>query len=148
MRVVLCALLLAACAPKQHVFREPPTFRITPTVSPTATPVPVSPSPTHVVIAQAAAPAPLHQFPCRASWYAVGLAHPEALTAAHRTLAKGTVVNVTYRGRTIKVVITDRGPWTKDRHGNYDRQLDLSKGAFAALAPLPTGVIDAECSIM
>lgn len=41
MRVLLCALLLAACAPKQHVFREPPTFRITPTVSPTATPVPV-----------------------------------------------------------------------------------------------------------
>ena len=44
-------------------------------------------------------------------------AYPSRLTAAHRTLAFGTVVRVTdlSNGRTVTVRITDRGPLIKSR---------------------------------
>jgi rare lipoprotein A len=35
---------------------------------------------------------------------------PNAMTAAHRTLPFGTLVRVTYRGRSVVVRINDRGP--------------------------------------
>jgi rare lipoprotein A len=48
---------------------------------------------------------------------------PAANTAAHRTLPFGTMVRVTYQGRSVVVRINDRGPFVKGR------DIDLSEGA-------------------
>jgi rare lipoprotein A len=54
---------------------------------------------------------------------------PAAITAAHRTLPLGSYAEVTSldTGRTILVLINDRGP------GRLDREIDLSRGAAQAL---------------
>jgi rare lipoprotein A len=59
------------------------------------------------------------------------------LTAAHPWLPKGTMVTVTdvASGRSVTVVIDDRGPFSPGR------VIDLSPEAFAALAPLGRGVL-------
>ena len=49
--------------------------------------------------------------------------NPNALTAAHKTLPFGTRLKVTHKGRSVIVVINDRGPFVKGRH------LDLSRAA-------------------
>lgn len=46
-----------------------------------------------------------------------------AMTAAHRTLAFGTLVRVTHKGKSVVVRINDRGPFIRGR------TIDLSKGA-------------------
>lgn len=60
----------------------------------------------------------------KASWYKLGgktasgeKANPNGLTAAHRTLPFGTVVEVTNlsNGKSVKVRINDRGPFAKGR---------------------------------
>lgn len=60
----------------------------------------------------------------KASWYKLGgktasgeRANPKGLTAAHRTLPFGTLVDVTNlaNGKTVTVRINDRGPFTKGR---------------------------------
>jgi rare lipoprotein A len=58
-----------------------------------------------------------------------------ALTAAHRTYPFGTRLKVTYRGRSVVVTVTDRGPasWT-------GRCIDLSYGAAKALGMIRAGV--------
>jgi rare lipoprotein A len=48
---------------------------------------------------------------------------PNAMTAAHRTLPFGTLVRVTYQGRSVVVRINDRGPFVRGR------DIDLSQGA-------------------
>ena len=48
---------------------------------------------------------------------------PNAMTAAHRTLPFGTLVRVTYQGRSVVVRINDRGPFVKGC------DIDLSQGA-------------------
>lgn len=75
----------------------------------------------------------------KASWYGPGFQGKRtasgerfdmnALTAAHRTLAFGSLVRVrnTQNGREVVVRINDRGP-----HGR-DRIIDLSKAAAAAI---------------
>jgi uncharacterized protein YabE (DUF348 family) len=70
-----------------------------------------------------------------ASWYS--FAPGDGLTAAHPWLPYGTVVTVTNlaNGRSIRVVINDRGPFS-------GRIIDLSDEAFSALAALGTGIID------
>lgn len=70
-----------------------------------------------------------------ATWYARGLKHPLALTAAHRTLPKGARVRVTYQGRSVVVRINDRGPY-----GWKGRDLDLSLGAARILGFVKMGV--------
>lgn len=57
-------------------------------------------------------------------------------TAAHRTLAFGTVVRVTNlgNGKSVKVEINDRGPHVKGRI------IDLSKAAARALGMTEDGV--------
>lgn len=68
----------------------------------------------------------------KASWYAgVG-----AMTAAHRTLPKGTRVRVVNanNGKSVVVTIADRGPFIDGRI------IDLSRDAFAEIAPLGSGV--------
>lgn len=58
-------------------------------------------------------------------------------TAAHRTLAFGTVVRVTNlaNGRIVKVSINDRGPNVKDRI------IDLSMAAARALGMRKSGIV-------
>lgn len=67
-----------------------------------------------------------------ATWY-----EAPGLAAAHRSLPMGTVVRVTNfaNGRSVNVVIRDRGPW------GDGRIIDLSDNAFRRLASLGKGVI-------
>ncbi len=60
---------------------------------------------------------------------------PNGLTFAHRSLPFGTRVRFCAGGRCVVATCTDRGPaaWT-------GRDFDLSRGTFAALAPLSAGV--------
>jgi rare lipoprotein A (peptidoglycan hydrolase) len=75
----------------------------------------------------------------RASWYTGNFgACGHALTgyyAASRTLPCGSHVLVSYGGRSVVVTIMDRGPQSTLR------DLDLSRSAFEALAPLSKGII-------
>ena len=66
----------------------------------------------------------------RASWYQQGHItasgapfNPNHYTAAHKTLPFGTKVLVTYNGRSVTVLINDRGPFV---HG---RDVDLTRAA-------------------
>jgi rare lipoprotein A len=63
-----------------------------------------------------------------------------ALSAAHRTLAFGSIVRVTNleNGRTVTVTINDRGPSGRRNHG---RILDISKAAAVALGMTSSGVM-------
>ena len=63
-----------------------------------------------------------------------------ALTAAHKTLPFGTIVQVTNlsNGKIVEVKINDRGPF------GAGRVIDLSETAFAELASLGTGIINVE----
>lgn len=60
----------------------------------------------------------------------------DALTAAHRTLEFGTRVQVTNQsnGRSVDVVINDRGPFSRGR------TIDLSKAAARKIGMLGSGV--------
>lgn len=61
---------------------------------------------------------------------------PQEMTAAHRSLPFDTIARVTnvQTGKTVKVRITDRGPYEKDR------VIDVSASAAAALAIHKGGV--------
>ena len=67
-----------------------------------------------------------------ASWY-----HRTGMVAAHQTLPFGTEVNVTNlaNGRSVVVVINDRGPYIGGR------VIDLSDDAYARLSTLGSGTI-------
>jgi rare lipoprotein A len=81
-----------------------------------------------------------------ASWYGEEFARrptangerfdPSKLTCAHRTLPFGSKVRVTNlrNGRSVMVVITDRGPYARRR------EIDLSYGAARALGMVRRGV--------
>ena len=81
-----------------------------------------------------------------ASWYGPGFHgkktasgqkfNENAMTAAHRTLPFGTVVKVTDQrtGKSVRVTITDRGPFLRGR------VIDLSKAAAAKLGTKEAGV--------
>ncbi len=73
----------------------------------------------------------------KASWYN---APGDGLTAAHKTLPRGTVVRVTNlaSGGFVDVTITDRGPFIPGR------VIDLSEEAFQRLGPLGSGVLDVK----
>jgi len=72
-----------------------------------------------------------------ATWYAKGLSHPDALTAASRTLPRGSRVRITNlsNGRSVVVRVNDRGPaaWT----GHI---IDLSRGAAKVVGIIRSGV--------
>ena len=86
-----------------------------------------------------------------ASWYGNGLAgsqtasgeafDPGAFTAAHKTLPFGTVVTVSYRGRSAQVTINDRGPYTGGR------DIDLSQAAAEYLGLTRVGVDYVEYTV-
>ena len=70
---------------------------------------------------------------------------PAALTAAHRSLPFGTLVRVTRldTGRSVTVVINDRGPF-----GNARRVIDLSHSAAAQLGMLGAGVVPVQIEVV
>lgn len=68
--------------------------------------------------------------------------NPDKFTAAHRTLPFGTIVRCTYQNKSVVVKITDRGPFVKGRI------IDLSKAAFAKLAPTSRGLIKIKLEII
>jgi rare lipoprotein A len=90
-----------------------------------------------------------------ATWYGAKLAghrtasgerfDPSQMTAAHRTLAFGTWVEVTCldTGRTVRVRITDRGPF-----GHEERIIDLSRAAAEKLRIVHRGVARVELRIV
>lgn len=73
-----------------------------------------------------------------ASWYGPGFHmkktasgerfNQNAMTAAHNSLPFGTIVKVSYKGKSVNVRINDTGGF-----GKYHRVLDLSKGAANAI---------------
>jgi len=67
-----------------------------------------------------------------------------AFTAAHKELTFGTIVEVMNlaNGETIRVEITDRGPY------GHGRVLDLSAAAFEDVASLGAGIINAQYKIV
>lgn len=69
-------------------------------------------------------------------------AHPQGLTAAHRTLAFGTKVHVTNRrnGKSVLVRINDRGPFIKGRVIDVTPHAAAILG-FSGLAPVTLKVV-------
>jgi rare lipoprotein A len=63
---------------------------------------------------------------------------PSAMTAAHRTLPFGTLVRVTYQGRSVVVRINDRGPFVRGR------VIDLSEGAARRIGLPGVGPVTVE----
>jgi len=95
----------------------------------------------------AALPAPAmaqsgtHSFSGLCAYYP---AHGNGLTAAHRTLPFGTRLRVTdpKTGRSVTVLINDRGPF--GRH----RVLDVSPSAARALGMMGRGVIFVQAEVL
>jgi rare lipoprotein A len=69
---------------------------------------------------------------------------PNALTAAHKTLPFDTMVRVTNpaNGKSVTVRINDRGPFIAGRC------LDLSRAAFAAIAPVDLGELTVRYEVL
>jgi len=68
---------------------------------------------------------------------------PNAMTAAHRTLPFGTLVRVTYQGRSVVVRINDRGPFVQ-KGGHFTRDIDLSQGAARRIGLPGVGQVTVE----
>lgn len=68
----------------------------------------------------------------------------DSFTAAHRTLPFGTRCKVTNlkNGKSVEVVINDRGPFIKDR------VIDLSKSAAEEIDMIKSGVVEVEVEIL
>jgi rare lipoprotein A len=60
--------------------------------------------------------------------------NPYGFTAAHKTLPLGTKLIVSYGGRSVEVIVNDRGPYSGGR------ELDLSQGAAEYLGLTYAGV--------
>ena len=88
------------------------------------------------------------------SWYGAEFAglptasgeifRPEKISAAHRTLPLGTVVDVTNErnGKTVRVAVNDRGPFVAGRI------VDLSKAAAAEIDAVADGVVPVKLTIV
>jgi rare lipoprotein A len=68
---------------------------------------------------------------------------PNAMTAAHRTLPFGTLLRVTYQGRSVVVRINDRGPFVQ-KGGQFTRDIDLSEGAARRIGLPGIGQVTVE----
>ena len=69
-----------------------------------------------------------------ASYYG-GVGHSGEMTCAHRTKPMGSMITVTYRGRSIRCRVNDRGPFVKGR------VIDVSVSAARALGMMDAGVV-------
>jgi len=68
----------------------------------------------------------------------------DAMTAAHRTLAFGTRVKVTNldNGRSVEIVINDRGPYSQDRI------IDVSGAAARQLGMIDSGTAKVSIEVL
>ncbi|MGA7804343.1 septal ring lytic transglycosylase RlpA family protein [Bradyrhizobium sp.] len=69
-----------------------------------------------------------------ASYYR-GRGHRGEMTCAHRTRPFGSMITVSYAGRSIRCRVTDRGPFIRGR------VLDVSISAARALGIMRSGVV-------
>lgn len=80
-----------------------------------------------------------------ASWYAIGLPQPDALTCASTRFGRGTYLTVTNKrnGRTVTCLVNDYGPasWT-------GRVIDLSRGSFQVIENLGRGTTPVEVRVV
>jgi rare lipoprotein A len=97
--------------------------------------------------------APVSAFACSASWYG-GKHHGRltasgakfnmnALTAASPSLPFGTKVRVSRKGKSVVVIINDRGPAKR-----LGRCIDLSKAAAARLGMIRAGVANVRLQVL
>ena len=70
-----------------------------------------------------------------ASYYGYGKARSGEMTCAHRTRPFGSVLTVSYGGRSIQCRVNDRGPFIRGRI------VDLSVSAARALGMMSAGVV-------
>nr|WP_281374315.1 septal ring lytic transglycosylase RlpA family protein [Micromonospora jinlongensis] len=110
-----------------------------------------SPKPKPTAKKTTAAPKVLDSGSCGASFYSDGQLtangesfNPNALTAAHKTLAFNTKVRVTNpaNGKSVVVRINDRGPFIDGRC------LDLSRAAFATIASVDVGALTVRYEVL
>jgi rare lipoprotein A (peptidoglycan hydrolase) len=81
----------------------------------------------------------------RASWYALGLRSPDALTCASTRFPRGTRLEVTdlRNGRKVVCLVNDYGP------AKYtNRVVDLSRGSYRQLEGLGSGTLPAEIRVV
>lgn len=80
-----------------------------------------------------------------ASWYALGLRQPDALTCASTRFPRGTYLRVknVRNGREVTCLVNDYGPqpWTK-------KVIDLSRGSFVQIGSLGSGVAAVEIRVV
>ena len=69
-----------------------------------------------------------------ASYYG-GVGHSGEMTCAHRTRPMGSMITVSYHGRSIRCRVNDRGPFVKGR------VIDVSVSAARALGMTEAGVV-------
>lgn len=108
---------------KQTIIRYSNEHHATVSAQPKPRPVDTRPSPVSTSGGQMAI-----------SWYDTG--SDDLTTACWNEYPKGTTFTVTYNNHSVRVVCTDRGGFKP-----LGRMLDLSRSAFAKLAPLSTGII-------
>lgn len=67
-----------------------------------------------------------------------------SMTAAHKTLPFGTKVEVRNikNGKTVRVIINDRGPFIKGR------VIDLTRAAFSQIADINKGIVKVEIRVI
>ncbi|BCJ90144.1 hypothetical protein IZ6_08790 [Terrihabitans soli] len=103
------------------------------------------------VMGCAALPAQAKDFSGTASWYQMGTRtasgarfNPDGLSAAHRTLPFGTKLKVTNvrNGKSVQVVVNDRGPFTGKR------VLDVSRGAARHLGMIGAGTAKVSVQVV
>jgi rare lipoprotein A len=70
-----------------------------------------------------------------ASYYGYGKGGRAEMTCAHRTRPFGSVVTVSYEGRSVQCRVADRGPFIKGRI------IDLCVSAARALGMMKAGVV-------
>ena len=71
-----------------------------------------------------------------------GVYRPERYTAAHRTLPLGTQLRISYAGRSVEVVINDRGPYVPGH------DLDLSLAAAEAIGLVEPGTAPVRVTVL
>lgn len=70
---------------------------------------------------------------------------PGKYTCASWDYPLGTMLGVSLNGKTVAVVVTDRGP---NKRLLKTRQIDLSRATFSALAPLKLGLVKVTVEIL
>jgi rare lipoprotein A len=155
--VFVFAALITGCAGRRPVAASTP-----PSATPTATPAPAAKRPTDTETRRAdnTTKGNLGDQPAtymeegNASWYGAPFHGRRAsngeiydmnkMTAAHRTMAFGTVVRVTNltNAKTAVVTITDRGPFIEDRI------IDLSMAAAKAIESIGPGVVPVRLEVI